>query len=60
MSIIATEQTKVVIVGARAGQNAAKRMAEFCYMMGLPLNVLAFVYPPDAGKTVEVYMAINF
>ncbi|MFN3639092.1 MAG: citrate/2-methylcitrate synthase [Chloroherpetonaceae bacterium] len=60
MSIIATEQSKVVIVGARAGQNAAKRMAEFCYMMGQPLNVLAFVYPPDAGKTVEVLYGNQF
>ena len=29
-------------------------MAEFCYMIKRPLNVDAFVYPPDAGKTNEV------
>ena len=33
---------------------AARRMAEFCYMNKRPLNVEAFVYPPDAGKTNEV------
>ena len=34
--------------------NAARRMAEFCYLIKRPLNVEAFVYPPDAGKTNEI------
>lgn len=54
MSILATKDTYVVIQGGVAGVNAAKRMAEFRYMIKKPLNVLAFVYPPDAGKTNEV------
>ena len=29
-------------------------MAEFCYLIKRPLNVEAFVYPPDAGKTNEI------
>ena len=37
-----------------AGVNAARRMAEFCYLIKRSLNVLAFVYPPDAGKTHEI------
>jgi ATP-citrate lyase alpha-subunit len=54
MSILATKDTHVVIQGGVAGVNAAKRMAEFRYMIKKPLNVSAFVYPPDAGKTNEV------
>ncbi|RMH03348.1 MAG: ATP citrate lyase [Nitrospirae bacterium] len=54
MSILATKDTYVVIQGGPAGVNAARRMAEFCYMIKRPLNVLAFVYPPDAGKTNEI------
>ncbi len=54
MSIVATKETRVVIMGGPAGTNAAKRMAEFCHLNSLPLNVLAFVFPPDAGKTVEI------
>ncbi len=54
MSIVATKDTKVVIQGGAAGLNAARRMGEFCYMIKKPLNIEAFVYPPDAGKTNEV------
>src|SRR5207245_2378084 len=42
------------VVGGVGGLNAARRMAEFCYMIRRPLNVDAFVYPPDSGKTNEV------
>ena len=51
MSILANKDTYVVIQGGVAGVNAARRMAEFCYLIKRSLNVLAFVYPPDAGKT---------
>jgi ATP-citrate lyase alpha-subunit len=44
----------VVIQGGVAGQNAARRMAEFCYLNKKSLYVDAFVYPPDAGKTNEI------
>ena len=54
MSILATKNTHVVVQGGAAGVNAARRMAEFRYMIKQPLNVSAFVYPPDAGKTNEV------
>ena len=54
MSILATKETYVVIQGGVAGVNAARRMAEFRHMIQQPLNVSAFVYPPDAGKTNEI------
>lgn len=54
MSILATQDAQVLIQGGPAGANAARRMAEFCYLIRRPLNVQAFVFPPDAGKTVEV------
>lgn len=54
MSILANKDTYVVIQGGVAGVNAAHRMAEFCYLIKRSLNVLAFVYPPDAGKSHEI------
>ncbi|MEO5657625.1 MAG: citrate/2-methylcitrate synthase [Nitrospiria bacterium] len=54
MSIVANADTRVVIMGGPAGTNAAKRMGEFCHLIKKPLNVVAFVFPPDAGKTVEI------
>ncbi len=54
MSILANKETRVVILGGPAGVNAARRMGEFCQLNKLPLNVLAFVFPPDAGKTHEI------
>ncbi|OGW68090.1 MAG: ATP citrate lyase [Nitrospirae bacterium RIFCSPLOWO2_02_FULL_62_14] len=54
MSILANKDTHVVIQGGVAGQNAARRMAEFCYLNKKSLYVDAFVYPPDAGKTNEI------
>jgi len=54
MSIVANKESRVVIQGGPAGVSAARRMAEFCHLNRLPLNVLAFVFPPNAGKTVEV------
>jgi ATP-citrate lyase alpha-subunit len=44
MSILANKDTYVVIQGGVAGVNAARRMAEFCYMIKRSLNVLGFVY----------------
>lgn len=54
MSIIASEKTRVVILGGVAGVNAAKRMGEFCHLVQKPFYVDAFVYPPDAGKTADI------
>ncbi|MBI5410809.1 MAG: ATP citrate lyase [Nitrospirae bacterium] len=54
MSILVNKDTHVVIQGGAAGVNAARRMAEFCYLNKKSLYVEAFVYPPDAGKTNEV------
>ncbi len=59
MSILANKETRVVIQGGPAGVNAARRMAEFCHLNKLPLNVHAFVFPPNAGKTVEIPCGSN-
>ncbi|MFW2331420.1 MAG: citrate/2-methylcitrate synthase [Nitrospinota bacterium] len=60
MSIIVDEKSKVVILGGVPGINAAKRMAEFSYLCRLDFNVTSFVYPPDAGKTVEIPFGNQF
>jgi ATP-citrate lyase alpha-subunit len=54
MSIVATAKTRVVIIGGEAGIKAARKMTEFNYLTQTPLSVVAFVYPPDAGRTAEV------
>jgi ATP-citrate lyase alpha-subunit len=54
MSILANKDTRVVIQGGQAGVNAARRMAEFCFLTKKNFYVEAFVYPPDAGKTYEI------
>jgi len=40
MSIAANKDTQILIQGGAAGLNAARRMAEFCYMIKRPLNVM--------------------
>lgn len=60
MSIVANKDTRVVIMGGVAGVNAAKRMAEFCYLCGIDYQVTSFVYPPDAGKTAEISYGSQF
>jgi len=60
MSIIAKKESRVVIMGGVAGVNAAKRMAEFCYLCDLEFNVTSFVYPPDAGKSAEIPFGAQF
>ncbi|HEY5649265.1 MAG TPA: citrate/2-methylcitrate synthase [Nitrospiria bacterium] len=54
MSIVADKNTRVVIQGGPAGHNAARRMAEFCHLSKIPFNVSAFVFPPDAGNSIEI------
>ncbi len=60
MSIVANKDNRVVIIGGPAGVNAARRMAEFSYLIQSPFNVLAFVFPPDAGKTAEITYGNQF
>lgn len=59
MSILANRETRVVIQGGPAGINAARRMGEFCHLISAPFNVQAFVFPPDAGKTVEIICGVE-
>lgn len=54
MSIVADENTTVVIQGGPAGVNAARRMAEFSHLIKKPFNVRAFIFSPDAGKTADI------
>ncbi|MBM3422966.1 MAG: ATP citrate lyase [Chlorobi bacterium] len=55
MSILANRDTRVVIIGGVAGLNAARRMAQFDFLVNRPLTVQAFVYPPEEGQQKEIY-----
>ena len=54
MSILTQKDDQILIQGGPAGVNAARRMAEFRFLISEPNNVPAFVFPPDAGKTFEI------
>ncbi|NTW64505.1 MAG: ATP citrate lyase, partial [Chlorobiaceae bacterium] len=55
MSILANKDTRAVIIGGIAGLNAARRMAQFDFLVNRPLTVQAFVYPPEEGQQKEIY-----
>ena len=55
MSILANKDTRAVIIGGVAGVNAAKRMAQFDFLINRSLTVQAFVYPPEAGQQKEIF-----
>jgi len=55
VSILANKDTNVVIIGGVAGVNAAKRMAQFDFLVNRSLSVQAFVYPPESGQQKEIY-----
>jgi ATP-citrate lyase alpha-subunit len=55
VSILANKDTRAVIIGGVAGQNAARRMAQFDYLINRPLTVQAFVYPPEEGQQKEIF-----
>ena len=55
MSILANRDTRAVIIGGVAGVNAARRMAQFDFLVNRPLTVRAFVYPPEEGQQKEIY-----
>lgn len=55
MSILANRDTRAIIIGGVAGVNAARRMAQFDFLVNKPLTVQAFVYPPEAGQQKEIY-----
>lgn len=44
-----------MIIGGTAGLNAARRMAQFDYLINRPLTVQAFVYPPEEGQQKEIF-----
>jgi ATP-citrate lyase alpha-subunit len=46
VSIVINKETRAVIIGGAAGVNAAKKMAEFDFLVKRPLTIQAFVYPP--------------
>jgi ATP-citrate lyase alpha-subunit len=55
VSILANKDTRAVIIGGVAGVNAAKRMAQFDFLINRPLTIQAFVYPPEAGQQKEIF-----
>ncbi|NTV46425.1 MAG: ATP citrate lyase, partial [Chlorobiales bacterium] len=55
MAILANQDTRAVIIGGRAGLNAAKRMAEFDFLVKKSVTVQAFVYPPEQGQKKEIF-----
>jgi ATP-citrate lyase alpha-subunit len=55
VSILANKDTRAVIIGGVAGVNAAKRMAQFDFLINRSLTVQAFVYPPEAGQQKEIF-----
>ncbi len=55
MSILANKDTRAVIIGGVAGVNAAKRMAQFDFLINKPMTCQAFVYPPEAGQQKEIF-----
>jgi ATP-citrate lyase alpha-subunit len=55
VSILANKDTRAVIIGGIAGLNAARRMAQFDFLVNRPLTVQAFVYPPEEGQQKEIY-----
>lgn len=60
MSIVTNSDTQVMIMGGPAGVNAARRMAEFDYLIKRDFCVKCFVFPPNAGKTQEVPFGNQF
>jgi ATP-citrate lyase alpha-subunit len=55
VAILANQDTRAVIIGGRAGLNAAKRMAEFDFLVNKSVTVQAFVYPPEQGQKKEIF-----
>jgi len=56
VSIVINKETRAVIIGGAAGLNAAKKMAEFDFLVKRPLTVQAFVYPPEEGQQKEIFL----
>ena len=56
MSIVINKDTRAVIIGGAAGLNAARKMAEFDFLVKRPLTVQAFVYPPEEGQQKEIFL----
>ena len=56
MSIVINKETRAVIIGGAAGVNAAKKMAEFDFLVKRPLTIQAFVYPPEEGQQKEIFL----
>ncbi|MCW8815974.1 MAG: ATP citrate lyase, partial [Chlorobium sp.] len=56
MSIVINKETRAVIIGGAAGLSAARKMAEFDFLVKRPLTVQAFVYPPEEGQQKEIFL----